>query len=272
MRILVSCGGGVDSTALSLQLLRETTDEIIMMYIYEPEWRLDVPDSVAYVNKEERCFFECVTWLRANVRPVTAMSVHAVHEYQRTDPFGVVRRGFTQKCPIFGGKNLFATYAKYANELNVDQLSVAMTTWDLYGDHHSLYWMPIYQARTNVPIVYPFMDKTHEDSDGLGRFEVQSTLPAELFAKTIQCWTDPPCGICLRCRLNAYYQEHCIGHSREEIASVDDELEYHLSLGKYRSRANPKTYSKLDRTAYFTHPEYAEAIKQGTFCLPSMER
>ena len=264
MKTLVGHSAGVESTALAYKLLRETTDEVILLYMQEEQWipgRLTSAERATYISKEERCFHRCVRWLKDNVRDVTSATARPARLYDiATDPKHPVRRGFTHTFPFTTDKNGYSAWAKEANERDVGRVVFGYSTWDTHIDH-SLYSTPLFTAITNVALEFPLLNQNSE-GDGMGRFEAQSIIPPELSALTIQCLYDPPCGTCPRCLLNIYYRENCTGKTLVEIQAVDDIVEQDLCLGKYRDRANPATYSAFDRSAYMTHEYYRSLIKR----------
>ena len=246
MRTLVACGAGVDSTVLAYILLRDTDEEIVLVYYREDRW----DDHPSILKREEKAHIAIARWLTKNVRSCTALVRDTVDIKLDRDARYEVRKGFMLvHDTTFGGWGIerYAMHAAEAERLKADRIVLGINTWDTDTDFHPMYWLPVYRKRTSIPLELPFFEDPHDhwhEGPGLGRFEVQSFLPDDLFKRTTRCREKGgrPCGECQRCRINAFYDRHCRGKTRREIRAIDRKIEKRYCLGRWRSEANPLTY------------------------------
>ena len=269
MKTVISYGGAMDSTALAYELLRDTSDEIILLYIDE-QGEYDAKAGWNKIaSKEKKCTDDVAAWLANNVRavsevrfveqmrvmPLRATRVDPASGQTELDPEKAVmyrvRPNYTQATDAYvhWGINRLVTTALEVEKMgDVDQVVAGFNLWDTDNDFLEAFWLPSYEGITDVPMRFPYLTFKDDGSyDGIGRFDLQSRLPKELFDLTIQCHKDPPCGVCWRCTLNAYYREHCAGKTMEEIRAVDDALHRKYHLGPYVNNADPETYSMWDK-------------------------
>ena len=253
MRSLVAFGAGVDSTAMAYRILRDTEKDVVLTY-YDESNRYEDPAWAKIADKERACARACAQWFADNVRPVTELRFSNTLRVTPEKPrFFRIRPGFTQFCSRYvdWGMDKMSSLATEAELIQADEVLTGMTTWDFETDWQDEHWIPCYEARTDIPLRFPFVTKQADGTwDGAGRFEVRSMIPDELFALTIQCHLEPPCGRCWRCNLTAYYDEHCAGRTIEEIRAVDDAIARKYFLGKhFNAGADPETYGVFDKYA-----------------------
>ncbi len=257
-RTLVPAGGGIDSTALALLVLRETEDEVVLSYYREPAREL--PERIA---REQAASEAVADWLSRNVRPVRHVSRDALRLDLDAGAEYPIRggRGWEGVCdPTFGpwGLDRYATHADEAERHRADRVMLGITSWDTADDMHRMYWYPVYRARTAVPMELPFFPgwedgaqwpPSRDDPFGpvAGRFMLQALLPPGLEALTWRCTVAAePCGRCPRCRLNAFFERFCRGRPADGIARIDDALERHRGAGRWYADADPGRWTGHD--------------------------
>ncbi len=254
VKSLLGFGGGVESTALAYETLRDTDNEVILLNLDESRHYSSNPPESRRPQIEKDSTKACAEWLSANVRAISevrygdlvVLGKPAGTDLEKPD-FQPCRTGYTQTSDAYvcWGKEKLHTLAHYAELWECDEVLTGMCLWDTDNDLQERVWVPYYEAQTSIPLRHRGYYTAHEDGtySGVGRFELQSRIPAALWALTVRCPSTPACGTCQRCKLNAYYDTHCAGKTTEEIRAVDDALHRKYFLGPYVNTADPATYS-----------------------------
>ncbi len=240
MKTLIPLSGGGDSAALLYHYLTKTNDEVITFHHRDPWQDRRFPGGA---EREQRCMVACVHWLREHTRPFDLK----IEEGQTISTDGTalnvermlpLRPGFTHRMDARNLLMRYATHGHVAAKLAADRLLHARTSWDTkLGWEKEL--LAIYRSYTDVPIEFPFLH--------LGRFEVHHSMPPELRALTTPCRAkEEPCGKCIRCYINRYWDTVCAGRSIEEIRRIDERIEELGKFGRFGSLADPETYQFLD--------------------------
>ena len=256
MRSLLGFSGGIESTVMALEKLRDTEDEVILVNLNEQR---HYPDAIERGKIEAACTKACAKWYADNIRPAAevrydelpVLGPAAEREEPDAEIMQPVRKGYAQKTDIYivWGKEKLHALAAHAEAVQADEVLTGMCLWDTCHDFQETIWVPYFKALTDIPIRHPYYT-AHADGtySGVGRFELQSRIPEDLLALTVKCHQDePPTDACWRCELDAYYREHCAGKTLEEIRAVDDALHRKYFLGPYVNDADPATYDMWDK-------------------------
>ena len=239
MKILIPFSGGVNSTYALWRWLSET-DHKITAVCAEEQWS-DKPHNEESV----------VVWLRDNIRSFEFEKIQWPVNYISKQES--IRTGFRNTMDTGVLEPRYHGYKKLINDKNPDGIVIGIslenTTNDGYGKLRSLFETAdvdnyLAGSRELIPIA---QGKDFNDdmvsADLMGRFEQWEKMPSEL-VKLIPGKCNPrhdPHDISYRC-MSCLYES--VREKRTDLsgAELDSIFAKYGSYGKWRSKADPKTY------------------------------
>ena len=248
-KVLIPFSGGINSTYALYKFLSETSHDITAVYAKESWVKLSFQDPWRQ-GREGRIADAKVDWLKSNVRDFTYEKV--TDWPTMVDDIRPIRVGFTQ-THNYGIQ--VAIYKGYANlielhspDILVTGNSLENTASDCHPECRDLFW------KDDLTVIYagtPDLTPTPKepyDYDAvaatmIGRFEQLESIPAELHAiSNVECDCDIAEDMKFTCLICGF------DLSRKKLsdlsgAEVDDIFAKHGSYGKYRSEADPETYT-----------------------------
>ena len=250
MKIMISVSGGLDSTVLLYETLRDTDHEITALHV-EEDYFIGIPDNVRIENASCR---RIVAYLKANVREFDFVSRPPVKHTSDGRPFSQeetnpVRPGFLQRRNTYWIKCRNASLGRYTDELKPDQTLVGLTAWDMVD------WISIGEAAyydyTDIPRSIPWVRKSVSGGRvrylGPGRFQIMKRLPEALRPMIVSCSAPAKgvvCGFCKICVDWNFYDEHCRTATVERVEKIEDRLARLGFHGVYFHLADPMSYDK----------------------------
>ena len=256
-KVLVPCGGTLDSTVLLVKALKETDHEIIAGHVSEKHDRRANPDLL---KRQFDAFFEVVEWCRRNIRHVEAVVFPVVEHDASGTPFDPDEKiplreepGYPRTSPAIHIRSKWSSIGNGARELGVDECWAAFDTWSTKAGAH---WFRItadsYHDYAAAPLLCPLMDGSptlYEFAEraggylGICRFHNMKDLPAELRRIIVFCKNsaDRPCGDCVYCDTNLFYAAVCEGRSTADLDRVQHRIEQLGTFGRGACMARPET-------------------------------
>ena len=244
MKILIPFSGGVNSTYALWRWLAET-DHKITAVCAEEQWS-DKP------NNEE----SVVVWLRDNIRSFEFEKIQWPVNYISKQES--IRTGFRNTMDTGVLEPRYHGYKKLINDKNPDGIVIGIslenTAVDGFDSLRSLFETDgvnnyLAGSRELIPITQG-KDFNYDivSADLMGRFEQREKIPSEL-VKLIPGKCNPrhdPHDISYRC-MSCLYES--VREKRTDLsgAELDSIFAKYGSYGKWRSEADPKTYTYRGR-------------------------
>ena len=208
MRVMIPVSGGLDSTVLLHETLRNTRHEVVALYYTE-----DYSGTFAALDPVQReAAAAVVAWLKANVRAFTFEVV----------PVRKVNANNGRLAADWRSRR-YASHGYHARERDVAQVWLGLTTWNQGREKPGA--VAIYRAYTGARLVTPFR------REGLGRCSVRRRIDPELWPLIVKCHMGGACGSCTTCRFYNFYDFYCPTLSADELKAMDQRLARLAKLG-----------------------------------------
>ena len=233
MHIDIPVSGGLDSTVLWYEALRDTDHRITAIHYredYNPTFQQAQQRSLDAVNA-------VAAWLRSEVRDfdlvfgdVVKADINGV-EYDSAEQISIKTDSVEPKAEIYWLRCRYSTHGFHATRLGVDQVWLGLNLWNgrlikqldrkssLAGRDGA------YAQYSTIPLVTPFDDPPR------GRFSLMRSLPSALLPLIVTCHRGSPdtCAEatgrpCVLCRARLFYESVCAGVPDEKVRALDVRL------------------------------------------------
>ena len=229
MKILIPASSGVNSTYSLYKFLSETDHEIIAVHLTEE-----------YYNPNEHQHFITVSdWLIENVR---SFERHYVRLPKVKPDMRPIRAGFKNMCSYSEIDSRYAEFVTQSRKHTVDAVVSGYSVENTSTDRIPLMLYDTWQSEEGVKVFLPSISIILA-AQMSGRFEQREKIPSELL-KLIPGKCNPrhdPHDISHRCMTCLY---ESVREKRTDLsgAELDSIFAKYGSYGKWRSKADPKTY------------------------------
>ena len=273
MKILIPTSGGLDSAVLLYETLRDTDHEIVSVHIEEDF--LGVGNAEKNVLAGKSSSQRVADWARQETRNFQFETRGSQKENSSGEPFSEmeshpIRIGFSETRLARWLRCRSASIGKAAEEFAVEEVWLALTTWDKawWGYNWTVIAEESYNEFSTIPRVKPWIS-FEKDAEGnltrvvgAGRLEVMRRTPPSLRGIIAACSRpgaeNAPCGNCRSCAAWSFYDLFCAAKTKEEIQSVEDQLEKLAHYGKKYDTADPESYKPVNLTNILKDETYWE--------------
>ena len=245
MKIMIPASGGLDSTVMLAETLRNTSHEVVAVF-YDEDYLFD--DTTA-----QRTAFDAVTaWLASNVR---ALEVR-IGETKYGRPSGLPYDRAEEMPFLPGGTNIsktfwlccrYASHGHNATAIGSDEVWLSLTT---NNRRHSTY--PGWGAKAmraysdwagDIPLRTPWIEKRADGNVyGRGRIENRRAIDPALYDLV---HVDSMKADVLEA-FETFYNEFCRNATDAQIAVIAERIERRACFGRYAVHAVAETYNHLD--------------------------
>ena len=239
MKILIPASSGVNSTYSLYKFLSETDHEIIAVHFTEERANID----------ERANFISISDWLINNLR---SFERHYTIPTKVKPDMRPIRKGFKNMCSYSEEISRFTEYHKQIIEHSVEAIahgrSLENTATDRYDDIKKFIYetgVKVFFPSISIIEDTPFESSINDHAAQMsGRFEQWEKMPSEL-VKLISGKCNPrhdPHDLSYRC-MSCLYES--VREKRTDLsgAELDSVFAKYGSYGKWRSKADPKTYA-----------------------------
>ena len=240
MKIMIPASGGLDSTVLLHETLRDTSHDVVAVNYAE-----DYLDP-GQLPAQRAAFDGVVSWLKANVREFDIET--GVVKYQRKsgmlyDPSEMMHHFSPrdkQRTKTYWMKCRCASHGHNAARLGVDEVWLGLTTWNLnyigYPHLRRLMDLAYEDYAGSIPLRSPWVElRADGNIYGRGRLEIRHALAPQLVEIVSPDSTPSE-------TFDAFYDAICAGRTLQEVQEVEEQIEWLASIGRHFSKADPRTY------------------------------
>ena len=226
MRIMIPISGGLDSTVLLHQALRDTAHNVVAVHYREDynarflEWR----------DRHVTATTAIMAWLTDNIRAFEFRNI----PIRTTQYDGAVLESGDWRA------HRYATHGLATSMVAPDEVWIGLTTWNVLGIHGSSGGI-LAAFAPSVTVRTPFR------TDGLGLFSVRKLIHDSLWPFVVKCDASEgdDCGNCNKCRIYRFYDTYCDGETADVVKRVDQRIARLALNGEDPRRERHVT---LDRT------------------------
>ena len=259
MKIVIGFSGGLDSTVLLYETLRDTDHDITTVHIsetvfseYGPPMRQAHDEIVRYLQKNVREFTSIVA-------PETTNSVDMPLDEDELLPY---LTGSEQKFHVHPWRVRRASLARATSRLRADEFWWAHNAWDLrWGvetyDRADTTWNDIIAMATRRP----WWDLEYKENIP-GYFQIMRRLPAELRHTVERCHRSQTPGACtpgdecFLCLAWNFYHNHCEVLADDELDTAEKELQRRATFCTHEAEADPTTYNPISLWATLASEDF----------------
>lgn len=250
MHVMIPASGGLDSSVLLMEVLRDTDHEVTAVYLPE-----DYNDFFRRIEPASRAAFDrVIDRLKGEHRSFGAEIGEVVRVRKDGTAFALdetvpVRSGFARRSTLYRARCRAASHAHNAERLKADEVWMAWSAWDCrYGlDTMWPEWEREFRAYTARPWQWGF---GRPGTPGMpGRVEVAHRA-GELGDLILSCYfrsdDGEPCGYCNLCRFWRFHRELCAGLTLAQARQIDREIAKRCHFGEHLTTADAATYDPDD--------------------------